>query len=137
MKRIIALLLSCTLAAPGCATMQPAAQINNQPRTVAGSDRALMADYVGKLTVGTRVKARLTTGQTVRGTLMKATDTEIVIQPRTRIPEPPVQLPLDAVRAVEIEGTGGNVARSIAIGAAVGAGAFFTMLMIAFATFDD
>jgi hypothetical protein len=138
MRRIIALLLSATLAAPGCATMRPAAQVNDQSQVLAAGDRALMADYVGRLSIGSRIKATSVTGGTVHGTLMKVTDTAIVIQPRTRIPEAPVQVPLDNLRAVELEGTsGGNVGKAIAIGVAVGAGTFLGLMLLAFAAFDD
>jgi hypothetical protein len=65
----------------------------------------------------------------LKGTLLKATDDAIVIQRNTRIPEAPVNVPLDQITRVTIENGGGS-GRSVAIGVAVGVGAFFGIGLI-------
>ena len=76
-------------------------------------------------------------GSTLRGTLMKATDEGIVIQPRTRIPELPRDVPMDRIRTVELETGGTGVGKAVAIGVAVGVGTFFGVLMILAAVYGD
>ena len=136
MTRLVALLLSVALALPACATAR-AANAQNAPRTPGGRpDRSVLVSYVTQLPVGARVKVTRLSGDHVRGTLMKATGEEIVVQRHTRIPETPVTIAIDDVRAVEIE-TPSNTGRSIAIGAAVGAGAALGVLLILAALFAD
>ena len=96
-----------------------------------------MAAYVQRLPIGGRIRATLLDGSRVRGTLMKATDTAIVVQPRTRLPEPPVEVPVSKIAAIELE-TPSNVGRSIAIGVVAGvAGALGVIAILAAALGDD
>jgi hypothetical protein len=130
MKRMLAVLLCVTLAAPGCATAHAARTHFSDQTTTPAPDRTLLLDYVRQLPIGSRVKSTLVTGQTVRGTLMKVTSTEIVVQPRTRVPEPPRELPIDQLRAVEPETQNGGVGRAVAVGLAAGAGAALGVLLV-------
>jgi hypothetical protein len=100
------------------------------------ADPAVVASYVKQLPIGSRVRVALTGGARVKGTLMNATDREIVVQPRTRIAEPPLQIAMDRIVAVELETAGnGNLGKSIGIGIAAGVGgtlAFFLILAAIF-----
>ena len=129
-KRAIALLVTVTLTASACATATPRLQTAAAPAT-RGPDRALIADFVQKLPIGSRVRVYLTDGTRERGTLMDATADRVVVQPRTRIPEAPREIPLDRVLGVDVENSnGGSVGRAIGIGIAAGAGAFVAVWMI-------
>lgn len=135
--RGIASILMLALTLPGCAA---AAGARLQPPASAGAaapERSLMAEYVQKLPIGSRVRVHLRDGRRVRGTLMAASAERIVIQPRTRIPEPPLQLPLDGVAAVEIDAPNGSVARAIGVGVAAGAAAFLTVMLVLSAIYSD
>lgn len=131
MRKVIALLLSASLFASGCATA-------GAPRVAqpAPSDRALLAGYVSQLPVGSRVRVDLVGGKVVKGTLMKATDTSIVVQRRTRMPEPPDEFTLDKVASVQVE-PANSTGKAIAIGAAAGAAAVVGALLILAAIFAD
>lgn len=130
MRRLLALIASASLLVSGCATAGgPCVQTPASP-----ADRSVLANYVKQLPVGSRVKVVLTDGRTVKGTLMSATDASIVVQRRTRIPEPPDELVLDRVLAVQLE-SGGGPGRSIAIGAAAGAAAALGVFLILAAIF--
>jgi hypothetical protein len=130
MRRLIALLTCASLLASGCAST---GATRVQAPT---SDRTLLASYVRQLPVGSRVRVDLVDGKVVKGTLMKATDTSIVVQRRTRLPEPPDEFMLEKVASVQIE-SGNSTGRTIAIGAAAGAAAVFGALLILAAIFAD
>ena len=136
MTRVLAVVLCVTLAAPGCATMRASRTSIPMKPSQTVPDRAVMTTYLKQLPVGSKVRARLTDGSTIRGTLMKTGDEGIVVQPNARIPEPPRSVPMDQIRAVELEHPGG-VGKAIAIGVAVGAGTSFGVLMILAAIFAD
>lgn len=146
-KRVLALILTVAVTLPGCATTtrrldraDPApfdARQTPERVTPTTAGRRLLADYVQKLPVGTRVRVHQVDGQRQRGTLMDATAERIVIQPRTRIPEPAMEIPLDRIVAVDIETSNGSVARAIGIGVAAGAGAILGVMLLLAAIYAD
>lgn len=150
-KRAVALLLAIAVTLPGCATtrrldrqeagyyheMSAAASRPASQGTAPATSQKLLADYVQKLPIGTRVRVHLVDGRRERGTLMDATAERIVIQPRTRIPEPAMQIPLDRVTAVDLETGNGSVGKAIGIGIAAGAGAILGVLMLLAAIYSD
>lgn len=106
------------------------------PRTPA--DRAVLVEYVQRLPPGTAVKVDRAGGRSVRATLMKATTDAIVVQPRTRLPEPPVEIPLSEVLAVTPESPDhGRIGKAIAAGVAAGAGAALVTFFVLVAIFAD
>jgi hypothetical protein len=101
-------------------------------------DRAVLAEYVQKLPPGTAVRVDRAGARAIRGTLMKATGDSVFLQPRTRIPEPPVEIPLDDVVSVTPETrSGGHIGRAIGAGAAAGAGAALAVFLVIVAAFGD
>jgi hypothetical protein len=137
LSRPLAVLLAVTLAAPACATARAADARFPQAREAAAKpDPALMASYVAQLPVGSRVRIDLANGTRIRGTLMKASTDSIIVQKRTRIPEPPIEIPITDLRAVELE-QGGSTGRTVAIAVAAGVGATFGVLLLLAAIFSD
>src|SRR3954468_14804006 len=122
-QHAIAMILSTAMTSASCATtgrtgMTPAVPDQG---TV---NRNVLAEYVQKLAPGTEVRVARATGHSVRGTLIKGTDRSVVIQPKTRIAEPLVEIPLSDVLQVTPERHGsGGIGRAIGAGAAAGAGA--------------
>jgi hypothetical protein len=139
MKRVMAALLCVTLCAPGCASAGGGRYAAPQTTTyMSVRDEALLAAYVKQLPIGSRVRAMLTNGQSVRGTLMKATDESVIVQRRTRLPEPPVEIRMAELQSVEGDREGGGVGRAVAIGVATGAGAALgVFLLLAALLVDD
>jgi len=136
-RQAVAAMLCAALASSGCASTG-VVQVSPAPSGDRIADRAVMAEYVQKLQTGATVKVERTHRRTVRGVLMKATDHLIVIQPRTRLPEPAIEIPLDDVLAVTLESKSGNsIGRSIAVGAAAGAAVILTMFLISAALWMD
>jgi hypothetical protein len=135
MKRTLALILSVALASAGCtAARAQGPRVPTRPDT-RQPDTTVMASYISQLPLGARVRVSLADGTTVRGILMKADADPIVVQKRTRIPEPPLEIPIRDV--VALEAKIGNTGRAIAMGAAAGAAAALGVLMILAAIFAD
>ncbi len=105
--------------------------------TTPRADHALFASYVKQLPIGSRVRVGLAGGSSVRGTLMKTDDREIVVQPRTRIPEAPIEIALDRIVAVDLETNGNNVGKTVGIGFAAGAAGALSVFLILVAVFSD
>lgn len=139
MNRLVALALCGTLLTSACATANGPRTAPAAPRQAAarGLDPTLMADYIRQLPVGSRVRVRRADGTSVRGTLMHRDRDPIVVQPRARIPEAPVEIPVTEILAVELETGNSNVARNVAIGAASAAGATLGIIGLLAAIFAD
>jgi hypothetical protein len=74
----------------------------------------------------------------MKATLMHATSQAITVQARTRVPEPPIEIPLNAVARVAVEnGSGTSTAKAVAIGIAAGVGTFLGILAIFAAALND
>jgi hypothetical protein len=100
--------------------------------------RTVIAEYVQKLPLGAAVRVERARGRALRGTLLKATERSLILQPRTRLPEPPVEVPLSEVLSVVPESTNGaNLAKAIGIGVAAGAGAALGVFLIILAALGD
>ena len=136
-QRTAALLICVAVATAGCATTRTA-RAGASRSTPRPTDRAVLAEYVQKLPSGTTVRVDRAGGRAVRGTLMKATDQAVFLQPKTRIPEPLVEIPLDDVLSVTPETRGGShIGRAIGAGAAAGAGAALAVFLVIVAAFGD
>jgi len=87
---------------------------------------------------GTAVRVERATGSAVRGTLIKASDTAVFIQPGTRIPEAAVEVPITDILTLTPEaGHGGSiVAKAIAAGVAAGAGAALAVFLVLVSIYD-
>lgn len=136
MKRTLALILSVAMSGAGCSAARaqgPRVPIETPAQYV--SDINLMTSYVRQLPLGSRVRIALADGEVVRGTLMKTDTDPIVVQRRTRIPEPPLQIAIKDVRSLELEKNGNGVGRAVAVGAAAGVGAALGLLLVLAAIF--
>ena len=138
MKRFLALMLCAAVAAPGCAPTiarqtRPALPTARQ----AQAEAMVMADYVRQLPIGSRVRIARTDGRVLRATLMKNDGDPIVVQRRTRIPEPPIDIRVADVVALELDTPKSGIGRTGAISAAAAAGATLGVLMLLAAIYSD
>ena len=137
MKRWMASLLCVVLVVPGCATSQtPRVQAAPQSLT-RPTEQEVLSEFAAQLPLGSRVKATLDGNRTIRGTLVRRTDKAIVVQPRTRIPEPLVEVPFASLVALEQERPSNGTGRAIAIGVGVGVGAALGMIFLLAALLGD
>jgi hypothetical protein len=145
MRRLIALSLAAALVLPGCTSLNAHAQTNaygararsNAQGVRALADTSALPEFARQLPTGARVRVKVTGGETIRGTLIKTTDVAMIVQPRTRTPEPLIEVPFDRLASIEQETTGSGTGRAIAIGAAAGAGAALGIIMILIAIASD
>ena len=137
MRPLIAVLLVAALASPGCATAtrRTTGPAFDAQRSLGKMDRTLMTDYLRRLPVGSRVKVTLDSGKVMHGTLLKADADPIVVQLRTRVPEPPVEIDVDQIAALELETGDAAVGRVVGIAVAAGAAATFGVLLLLAAVF--
>src|SRR5215203_4239392 len=132
MRRLIALVLCGSVITSGCASVNasrnalPAAQ---KPAH-GGTDSVLMAEYVRQLPVGSKVRIDRAGGATVHAILMKNDRDPIVVQRRARIPEPPIEIRIEDIAAMELETGSGSAARTAAISAAAVAGTTLGVLLV-------
>lgn len=135
MFRLIAMTLIVTLTSMMTAPRLSAATDDTVNQNASAD---LLRSYVEKLPVGSIVKVKMKEGKGVKGTLMVIEPDAIVVKPKTRINRPERRLPLTEIEFVELqERNGSNIARSVAIGLATGAGTFLGLMLVAFAVIDD
>ncbi len=141
MKRSLALILSILLCVPGCAMRAPSAAVHGFriPVPLHAKSRApqeIPADYVSRLPVGDRVEVALKNGQRFKATFMGLEGDRVRLQKRTRLPEPPLSIPLTEIAAIGLDRGGTSTARAVLIGVGVGAATFFGILLAAIAASD-
>jgi hypothetical protein len=131
LKQSLAIVLCVALVSTGCASAA-GPRIAQAPQPTV-QDRSVVADYVQRLPAGSRVRVERTNGSSMRGTLMRATPDVIVVQKNTRVPEPPVELPLGDLARVTLETGSSSVGKSVAIGIGAGVAGTFGVLLLLFA----
>ena len=136
MKGIIAIALCAALAAPGCATGRSGPRVPAAPPTTPAA-ASWVKGYAAAIPIGSPVRVSRFDEPTIRGALVDVTDSAILVQRRTRVPEPPLTVPMQRLRSIEIERPSGNIAKSIIIGAAAGAGAALGLLAILATVYSD
>ena len=137
-RQIVAALLCAAMTATGCASAS-GGRISSTPANAQRvADPAVLVEYAQKLPPGTTVRVQRATGPAVRGALMKATSAAIVVQPRTRVPEPAIEIPTaDIVGLTPETGNGGNmVTKAIVAGVAAGAGAALAVFLVLVSIYD-
>jgi hypothetical protein len=102
-KRTVAVVVSIALATTSCATTTRAAPQTSQSPMPGSTDQALLADYLQRLPVGSRVHLERWRGRPVNGTLMLATADAVAIQENSQTPQPPVTIPLADVARVTLD----------------------------------
>lgn len=93
--------------------------------------------FASRIEPGKVLKVRLKNGQRFKATLLDVADTSLTLQPKTRAAVPPQRVPYDMVETLEVDHDKGlGVVKAIAIGTAVAAGTFLSLMAIAFAAVD-
>jgi hypothetical protein len=137
-KQAMCAIVCASMIASGCATARTTAVYPANAGQQAAAGRLALAEYVQKLPPGTLVRVNRAQGHSVHGTLMKATDQSIFVQPKTRLPEAVVEIPVEQILAVTPESKHDHsVGRAIGAGAAAGAAAVVTILLVLIAVAND
>jgi len=132
-RQSLAIVLCGALVGTGCASVSGGRVA--QATRPAVQDNALLADYVQLIPAGSKVRVERTNGGTLRGTLMKTSPDALVVQKNTRVPEPPVEVPLSQVTRVTLDTGSSSVGKTVAISVGAGVGATFGVLLLLAAIF--
>lgn len=135
-RKTVAAFVCAALMTTGCASAS-GTRVAQAPAVANVQDRTVLADYVQRLPAGSRVRVERTNGDSLRGTLMRATPDSIVVQKNTRVPEAPVDVPLSEVTRVTLDTTSSSLGKHIAIGVGSGVAATFGVLLILVALWGD
>jgi hypothetical protein len=135
LNKLVAVVLCAALAGTGCASASGTRIA--QPPQASVQDKAVLGDYVQRLAAGSKVRVERTDGSSLRGTLMKATPQSIVVQKNTRVPEAPLEIPLDQLARVTLDSGSSSVGKTVGISVGVGVGATFGVLLLLAALLGD
>jgi hypothetical protein len=141
MKRACAVLLLAAMTA-NCAARGPAlartSGIAVEPAAPQiGAVPDVWRQYAQQLRVGSVVRVRTASGERLTATLLAAGADSIAVSLKTRVPEPVREIRFETIQQLEVVGKqGSSAARAVAIGAGVGAGVFFGLLLFALAAWD-
>jgi len=136
-RQIVALFVCAAMTATGCASAS-GGRVSAPASAQRVADPAVLVEYAQKLPPGTTVRVQRSTGPAVRGTLMKATSAAIFVQPRTRVPEPAIEIPTAEIVGLTPEASNGSnmVTKAIIAGVAAGAGAALAVFLILVSIYD-
>ena len=108
--------------------------LSAQPGAAVQRSREYWFTYASKLPIGSTVRVRTSDGKRQTAVLAVVDEDGITLEPKTRVPEPPRRIPFDQLQQLELKQNGSSLGKAIAIGAAVGAGTFFGIVLLVFAT---
>lgn len=145
MPRILFVAFVATLSSAGCAPHRvmpntfaaasaPAGETPQQSRPV---DRELLRKYVSQLPLGAMVRVETTDGKSFKGVLMALESDVVVVQPRTRLPEPARRIPFDVIVSLAPESRDLGVGQALGIGVGAGAASFIALFLIVWAALGD
>jgi len=145
MPRILLVAFVATLSSAGCAQhrVMPATfgvasrQAGATPQQSRPVDRELLRKYVSQLPLGAMVRVETTDGKSFTGLLMALESDVVVVQPRTRLPEPARRIPLDIIVSLAPESKDLDVGKALAIGMGAGAASFVALFLIVWAALGD
>jgi len=128
MKRFISsVVLSCMLV-PGIAMAGQGVVVDRSPE--------YWYSYAEKLPIGATVRVRTTDGKRHTAVLTVVDRDGITLERKSRVPEPARRLSYGDIQQLELKTNGSNVAKAVAIGAAIGAGTFVGLLALLAASWD-
>lgn len=129
LREALVMLLCVAIVLPGCGSPRMTRARAVPTQTASQPDPRTMGEYVQKLPAGSKVRLETVQGRTVRGTLMQATDDQVLVQRNTRLPVAAEKIAMTDIVRVTLESPSTNT-KLIAIGAAIGAGAAVGVIWI-------
>ena len=128
MQRVISLLVITCLVAPVIAFAEQGVIVDRTP--------TYWYAYAEKLPIGATVRLRTTDGKRHTAVLSLVDRDGITVEMKTRVPEPARRFPYDQIQQLELKGNGASIAKAAAVGAAIGAGTFLTLLAMLVSNWD-
>lgn len=128
MKRLISFFVITCMLASATAFAEQGIVVDRSP--------AYWYAYAEKLPIGATVRVRTTDGKRHTAVLSLVDRDGITVEMKTRVPEPARRFPYDQIQQLELKGNGASMAKAAAVGAAIGAGTFVTLLALLAASWD-
>ena len=129
MKRYVSSLVLMCLLAPSVALAEQGVVVDRTP--------AYWYAYAEKLPIGSTVRIRTTDGKRHTVVLSLVDRDGITVETKSRIPEPARRFPYEQIQQLELKtNNGASMAKAAAVGAAIGAGTFITLLALLAASWD-
>ena len=128
MKPFISWIVVMCLLAPGVAFAGQGIVVERSP--------GYWHSYAEKLPIGATVRVRTADGKRHTAVLSVVDRDGITVELKSRIPEPARRFPYDQIQQLELKTNGSSIAKSAAVGAAIGAGTFIGMLALLAASWD-
>ncbi len=134
MKIIGATPLLAVVILGGCASGRTAAQ---PPATIPQASQDVWKTFAAKLPIGSTVNVGTTDGRRLTAVLLVVDRDEIIVKPKTRIPEPEQHVRFDRLERLELKRESqGGYGKAVAIGAGAGGAGFLVLLLLALASWD-
>ena len=92
--------------------------------------------YAEKLPIGATVRVRTADGKRHTAVLAVVDRDGIVLEWKSRVPEPARRFPYEQIQQLELKTNGSSMAKAAAVGAAIGAGTFIGLLALLAANWD-
>ena len=128
MKRLISSVIAMCLLASSAALAAQGTIVQHTPD--------YWYSYAEKLPIGSTVQLRTTDGKRHTAVLALVERDGIIVEFRTRIPEPARRFAYDQIEQLEPKQNGASIAKAAAVGTAIGAGTFLGLLMLLAANWD-
>ena len=129
MKSYVSLCVLISLLAPTIALAGQGVVVDRTP--------AYWYSYAEKLPIGAMVRIRTTNGKRHTAVLSVVDRDGITVEMKSRVPEPARRFSYDQIQQLELKtNNGATMAKAAAVGAAVGAGTFLTILALFAASWD-
>ena len=129
MKRYVSSLVLMCLLAPSMALAEQGVVVDRTP--------GYWYAYAEKLPIGATVRVRTTDGKRHTAILSLVDRDGITVETKSRIPEPARRISYEQIQQLELKtNNGASMAKAAAVGAAIGAGTFVTLLARLAASWD-
>ena len=129
MRRYIASIVLMAFLAPGIASAEQGVPVDRTP--------GYWYSYAERLPIGAAVRIRTTDGKRHTAVLSVVDRDGITVEMKSRVPESARRIPYDQIQQLELKtNNGASMAKAAAVGAAIGAGTFVTMLALLAAAWD-
>ena len=128
MKRFISSVVIAGLLVPGAAFARQGIVVDRSP--------AYWYSYASKLPIGSMVRVRTTDGKRRTAVLALVDREGIIVELKSRIPEPARRIAYDQIQQLEPKTNGSSIAKAAAVGSAIGAGTFLGLLALLAANWD-
>ena len=129
MKRFVSIVVLMGLLAPGVALAGQGVVVERTP--------GYWYAYAEKLPIGATVRVRTTDGKRHNAVLALVDRDGITVELKSRVPEPARRIPYEQIQQLELKtANGASMAKTAAVGAAIGAGTFVGLLVLLAASWD-